>query len=434
MSYFLYLLLSILYVGISFTGLVPYRMKTRYYLLLAIHLLLMYAVLGQFLEQWLTLPLVLISAGIIYCGANRKLWNVILSLVGYFLGVLVNHLFTIPLGLMGISMEDINTKHLLSFLIAVTLTTLFLHMLVRKFFLLPRLSILEDCPLKIQSVFLTELFVGVGLVTINFVYGEASGYPLEVLNFNGVLVLFLVLFTLLMLYYLFQLLHENYELKLLQKEQALMQDYTKKMENFYDEFRVFRHDYKNILSTLRCYIDTKDYSGLEQYFHEKILPASEEISSDNFVIGKLHLIGVPALKSILYSKLIRSLNLGLSLTLELTESLDEVPLDPLPLSRILGILLDNAMEAAVQTEEKYLVITIITADEYVLFSISNSTPSLTVPVTKLYEKGYTTKEQHDGLGLYTVRNMVDSYRHVNFITQYDTVFRQTLEIRRDTDK
>lgn len=111
-------------------------------------------------------------------------------------------------------------------------------------------------------------------------------------------------------------------------------------------------------------------------------------------------------KGILYSKLLRALNPGLSLSLVLTEPLKEVPLDSLSLSRILIIL----------------------------FSILNSTPPLSTPVSRLYEKGYTTKEQHDGLGLYMVRNMVDSCKHANLITQYDALFHQTLEIRRDMDK
>uniref|UniRef100_UPI004055A1F5 sensor histidine kinase n=1 Tax=Acetatifactor sp. TaxID=1872090 RepID=UPI004055A1F5 len=352
----------------------------------------------------------------------------IFSLAGYFIAVFVNHMFSIPLSLLGISVTEISTQHPVIFLITVTAVTAFLLLLIKKHFLRPKLKYLLECPKKLQYFFLIQLLVCVVLFTVNFVYGEAVGYPAEVLSLNGLIITIFTLFTMVLFYCLYLLLQENYELKLHQKEQEMLRDYTERVESFYEEFRVFRHDYKNILSTLSYYIEESNVAELQTYFQEKILPTGESLSSDKFALSKLHLIQVPAVKSLLYTKLLSALNKEIALTLEIAAPLTEVCMDELDLSRILGILIDNSIEAALLTQEKLLTIAIVITEDAVLFSFVNSCPSLDVPVSTLSEQGYTTKEAHDGLGLYTVQNIVDSLEHVTFTMQYDGQFRQVLEI------
>mgnify|MGYP002083962826 CR=1 FL=1 len=244
----------------------------------------------------------------------------------------------------------------------------------------------------------------------------------------GVMLGFFLLSILILLYFLYRLIQENHKLKAHQKEQDILQDYVKKMEDFYEEFRVFRHDYKNILSTLTYYIEAEDIPQLKVYFEKKILPYGETLSAGKYVLGKLHLIKIPVIKSILFSKLAAALNKGLSPTVELTEPLTDIFMDELKLSRILGILMDNAIESSLQTFEKIIAIAIVLTEESILFSFTNSTLPIGVPVSKLYEKGYTTKENHDGLGLYTVKKISDSLNNVSYIAQYDGMFHQILEI------
>ncbi len=431
MYLFIYLLLCVIYMGISFTGLLSRKLNFSFYLILFIHLLIINAILGTFMGQFVTIPLVLGAITIVYLGCNRSILDALFSLTGYLLGILANHLCSIPLSMLGYPLELVAAQHPYAFLLSVITITLLLQFFIKKYFLRPKLTFLQQCPRKLQWVFLLQLLVCVGLIAVNFVYGEYTGYPAEVLTFNGLIIAIFTAFTVALFYALYQILQENYELKLRQKEQELWNDYTTKIEEFYEEFRIFRHDYKNILSTLDYYIKEKDMVQLQNYFQEKILPSGEVLSSDHFAIGKLHLIEIPAVKSILYTKLLAALNQGLSLTLEITEPLTAVNMDELDLSRILGILIDNALEAAIETEDRILSIAIINSELSVIFSITNSCLPPEVPLTKLTEKGYSGKKQHDGLGLYTVRNIIDSKDNVSYLMQYDGVFRQTLEIGRN---
>lgn len=425
---FVILILSSIYLFTGFIGLLSHKMKVASYLLLFCELLFTYAFIEPLFKQWGTIPMVLLSIAIVYWGCHRQTLDMIFSLTGYFIAILVNHMFSIPLSLYGISVTEISIQHPIIFLLTATTVTAVLLFFVKKYFLRPKLKYLQECPRKLQYLFLTQLLVCVALFTVNFVYGEAVGYPAEVLSLNGLIITIFTLFTMVLFYCLHLLLQENYELKLHQKEQEIMKDYAERMESLYDEFRVFRHDYKNILSTLSYYIEERNFAELQTYFQEKILPTGDMLSSDKYALSKLYLIQIPTVKSILYAKLLSALNRGISITLEITEPLTEAYMEEPDLSRILGILIDNSMEAALFTEDKLLTIAIVLNDDAVLFSFVNSCPPLEVPLATLSEQGYTSKEAHDGLGLYTVQNIVDSLDYVTFTMQYDGLFRQVLEI------
>lgn len=210
-----------------------------------------------------------------------------------------------------------------------------------------------------------------------------------------------------------------------------MREYMENMEKFYDDLRIYRHDSRNILATLQSYIDSDDNTRLRTYFYEKILPSQTPLSHNGFTLGKLHHMKVTPVKSILYSKIITALNKGLNLTLELEEPIEEIPMDILDLCQILGILLDNSIEAACSSPEKILMITIASTSKNIVFILTNSTLPITVPISRLLEKKFTTKEGHDGLGLYTVSQITNALDNVTYSFDAGRMFRQIIEIRKD---
>lgn len=431
MNFFCMIFLSVTYLYISFTGLLskPLHFRTSFVLSLWIFCtqLLGYAIIGQ----WVTLPLAFGSALIIYFATQKDLLEVILSLMGYLLIIVIDHLCSIPLTLLGVLFSDLETRFAIPFLLLVNILSFILLSFMKKKFIAPKLFFLQSCPRKLQHLFLLQLLICVCVMALNFIYGDAIGFPTHMLTFNGILISIFSLFTIILFYNLYTLLQENYELNMKQKEQELSKDYTQRMESFYDELRTFRHDYRNILATMQHYIEEDNMASLKDYFEEKILPSGDALSSDGFLLGKLHLIEIPAVKSLLYVKLIAALNQKLNITLELTEPVTEIAMDEVDLSRMLGIFLDNAREAALQTDEKMLHIAIVVNEDSVVFSIINSTLPIEVPLSRLEEKGYTGKESHDGLGLFKARQLLDPLDNVFYQVNYDGTFRQTLEIRKE---
>ena len=100
-------------------------------------------------------------------------------------------------------------------------------------------------------------------------------------------------------------------------------------------------------------------------------------------------------------------------------------------ARILGILLDNAIEAAEQSNEKLINISFRKDDKNKrnIILIENSYANKEIDIDTIFHKGYTEKENHSGIGLWEVRKLLSKNNNVNlFTTKTDSLFKQQLEI------
>ena len=73
--------------------------------------------------------------------------------------------------------------------------------------------------------------------------------------------------------------------------------------------------------------------------------------------------------------------------------------------RIFGILLDNAIDAATESDEKRISLEMYRLDQKLIFVVMNTFKG-DFNVAKIQEKGYTTKGKGHGNGLNYVRNII----------------------------
>lgn len=100
-------------------------------------------------------------------------------------------------------------------------------------------------------------------------------------------------------------------------------------------------------------------------------------------------------------------------------------------ARILGILLDNAIEASSESTEK--IINLSFRDDFrnsrQLITIENTYSNKDVNTDIIFEKGVSGKDDHTGLGLWEVRKLIKKNNNINlFTTKDDKFFKQQLEI------
>lgn len=413
MEFFLSALLSASSTSFGFFGLIFFQTKKRTILMYYLYYISIFLLLSQRLGQWGTLFIIMGACLIVWFSFHHILY-IALSLVGYFICVLLNHVISIPAAIFGISIAEIEAYYFLPFSLLFILLTALVNCLIGRFLITPRITLLENCPPRFLRAFLLELLLGTCLSTFNIIYGEMVQYPIQVLTVNGILVSVLVLSSVVLFYILYQILLQNQQLVLQQQEQEITQEYMAQMEDLYQEMCNFRHDYKNILSTMGYYIEHKELEHLEEYFHQKILPTASSLPGQDFILGRLTQVQVAPIKSLLCSKLCACQNKQIPFTLSIPEPVTYFPMDILSLSQILGILLDNAMEAALQTEKPYLEINLLPQEENIYIEIKNRTLPLTVPISELSHRGFSTKKGHTGLGLHTVQKLLATLDHVHF--------------------
>lgn len=406
-------LLSASSATMGFFGLIFFQTKKRTILLYFLYYILLFFFVAPYIGQWVTIFLIAVACLIIWFSFHHILY-IALSLVGYFICVLLNHAISIPANFAGISIAKIQADYFILFSLGFFLLSTLVNCLIGRFLITPRIPLLENCPPRFLWAFLLELLLGACLSTFNIIYGEIVHYPIQVLTVNGILVSVLVLSSAVLFYILYQILLQNQQLVLQQQEQEITQEYMTQMEDLYQEMCTFRHDYKNILSTMGYYIEHKELEHLEEYFHQKILPTASSLPGQDFILGKLSQVQVAPIKSLLYSKLCICQNKQIPFTLSIPQPVTQFPMDILSLCQILGILLDNAIEAAIQTEQPYAEINLLLLEENIYIEIKNRTLPLTVPISELSRHGFSTKKGHTGLGLHTVQKLLAPLEHVQF--------------------
>ena len=195
-----------------------------------------------------------------------------------------------------------------------------------------------------------------------------------------------------------------------------LEEYTEKLEVLYTDMRKFRHDYTNILSSMYSFIEEDDMCGLKKYFNETIQPLNKKMNSNNYKLGLLKNIYLPEVKGIISSKLIKAQELGLDTFIDISEPIDEININIVDLVRSVGIIMDNAIEAALDSEDKKICLGLIKKNQSVIIVVSNSFSGEISPIYMLFKQGFSTKGDNRGLGLSNLKEMLNKYKNVTLDT------------------
>lgn len=256
------------------------------------------------------------------------------------------------------------------------------------------------------------------LVTTAF-YIDIVPVIISILNF-----ILLVLFLILSIYSFTRMI----KLANTRKDLECAEDYNKSLEILYDKVKGFKHDFENIVSTLDGFIENNDMSGLKKYFDE--VKKDCKITNNLSVLNP-RIINNPGIYSLLNNKYFKATNSGITFDIEYFIDLNKLDVNLYKLSRILGILLDNAIEEAEKCDEKIVKVDFIreNRNNRAVITIQNTYSNKDVNTETIFNKGISGKQNHSGIGLWEVRNYVKKSKNLDlFTTKTDKFFKQELSI------
>ena len=228
--------------------------------------------------------------------------------------------------------------------------------------------------------------------------------------------------------------HIEKEIELEQKkfEQKHLQTYTDEIVALYNEIRGFRHDYTGMLVSLRMAIESKDLQEIDRVYSEVLVKANQKLRSDKYTYFDLNNIEDSALRSLIAQSIVNAKTNDVEYTLEVKDIITPLSMELLDLVRVMSVLLNNAVEGAVESYQKQLEVAIIKLDLETLVVIQNSCKKRKVKSEDLFELGFSTKGRHRGLGLNNVKEILGKYDNVILETEIDNdVFKQVIRFKRE---
>lgn len=206
------------------------------------------------------------------------------------------------------------------------------------------------------------------------------------------------------------------------------EEYNKTLHILHDSVRGFKHDFDNIVTTIGGYIKTNDMNGLENYYSQ----LEEDCQKvNNLYILNPDIINNPGIYNLLTTKYGEAEEKGIKVNLTFLLDLNNLHIKIYEFARILGILLDNAIEAASECDEKVLNIVFRndSKNNRSIILIENTYKDKDVNIDEIFNKGVSGKENHTGLGLWEIRQILKKNNNVNLhTTKNDNYFSQQLEI------
>ncbi len=264
----------------------------------------------------------------------------------------------------------------------------------------------DDISKKRNAGMLLNALITLFLISPNIVFFVLSSFdiPKSIIIFN---VFALIIFFSLSTYNTYK----SNELEIKKNDLEYQKLYNKTLNDLVDGLRTFKHDLSNILDSIGGYIALNDHKGLKKYF--------SELMEDFGVVNNLSsisstIVNNPSVYGLFISKLYLAEKKGIKIITDITCDLNNTQIKIYEMCKILGILLDNAIEAAYESTDKVVNITIkesYTDNNYLI--IIENTYSGIININDIFKKGVTSKGHGRGIGLWEVKNITNKYKTVS---------------------
>lgn len=206
-------------------------------------------------------------------------------------------------------------------------------------------------------------------------------------------------------------------------------EYVLRYEKIINEQGKKNHEYNNQLMVIKGYVNNPE--RLTEYLEEVI---GDHRTGQNYTIKQLGFLPDGGVKGLLYHKLSKMEDNNIKYYLYVDQNIKDKDIESFDLktyrdlTKLLGVFLDNAIDAALKSEEKEIEVELKDKDDYLLLTISN-TYDKNIDINKVGKSGFTTKGVGHGFGLSIVKDIAKTNSEIEtFSSKEDDKFIQTAMI------
>ncbi|MEK5230290.1 GHKL domain-containing protein [Lysinibacillus sp. FSL K6-0232] len=338
---------------------------------------------------------------------TKQGWNIIHVLFTIVLAVLADHISSLIVYHFANGMEAITNSPLVQLVVSMSILFILVLIYKRLFRYFAGRYMFEQyiIPAMIPLLLMTIVFMYTDILLM-----DGLSFIKSVQHNLFFFAIYLVLFIIIVSFFVYIAI-KNIHIKQKEMELEEFKSYVASLEEINDDMRKFKHDYMNILTSMRHFIDSKNYSELETYFYRHILQTEKNEQAHETAFSMLNGLHIASLKGLLTTKLIQAQTFHVPMHVEIVEDIDSIGLDEIQLNCMCGILLDNALEASKNSIEPWIRLAFIRMDNALLIVCMNTflpNPSNELKVHEVFKEGFSTKGTGRGLGLSILRQMVDA--------------------------
>lgn len=335
-------------------------------------------------------------------------------------GTLISNPYLTILNISSNQLENIFIYRLGYLVIMYSITTLIILISKNKNL---KFTFLDNIDRKNKFVILINLLLGLLTLSIQLLI---TIYYIDTLPVLITFLSFISLFT----YFVISIFSLTRVMKLTLTTRKLQstEEYNNTLRILHDNVRGFKHDFDNIVTTIGGYVRTNDMEGLKKYY---VQLEDDCQRVNNLYILNPEIVNNDGIYNLLTKKYHEAEEKDIKVNITFLLDLSTLHMKIYEFARILGILLDNAIEASSECEEKIINLTFRndTKNNRQLIIVENTYLDKNIDTEKIFEKGISGKEHHTGLGLWEVRKLIKKSNNINlFTSKNDKYFSQQLEI------
>lgn len=213
-----------------------------------------------------------------------------------------------------------------------------------------------------------------------------------------------------------------------EENKTAVASYASELELNLDELRDVRHDVKNLFLTMGGFVERSGDGEMKEYYEEKIVPFVKDTVLKSELQAKLTVLRDDFLKSFFYYKITEKTSRGIDVSLDIQSPMS-IDIGCADITRVMGILIDNAAEEAELADGK-TAICISENENEIILRISNSVRAEKRAVGVI--AGSTDKGLGRGRGLLIAEKIISKYDNLilnSFFT--DEGFTELLRIMKN---
>ena len=217
-----------------------------------------------------------------------------------------------------------------------------------------------------------------------------------------------IIFTLFCLQFIAFHLTGQEKLKMQEEIIVQQQEHLALLEELQQEMRMFRHDFTNLIAGMTEQVQDGDIEGIRKFMQGTSSYFDERLGNEIKHLEGISNIKIYALRSLITTKSAVMQNYALKSTIEVKYPITESVMKQEDLLRCVGILIDNAIEATKDSEQKIIDIVLLQSEKELYIAVANTyceKPDL----VKIKGQNYSTKGEKRGVGLSSMRRIISEY-------------------------